>query len=124
MFSSGETANGCGHAMRTTSKGSRTTAADYITKDMERSNVTIMCDVTVDKVIIERGPNNSLRATGVEYLDNNGNRYKVEAKREVLLAGGSYNSPTMLMRSGIGPRKDDLGVEGRCVVVSTANSMR
>jgi choline dehydrogenase-like flavoprotein len=106
MFSSGETANGCGHAMRTTSKGSRTTAADYVTKDMERSNVTIMCDVTVDKVIIERGPNNSLKATGVEYLDNSGNRYKVQAKREVLLAGGSYNSPTMLMRSGIGPRKD------------------
>jgi hypothetical protein len=46
---------------------------DYITKDMERSNVTIMCDVTVDKVIIERGPNNSLRATGVEHLDNTGN---------------------------------------------------
>jgi hypothetical protein len=40
---------------------------------MERSNVTIMCDVTVDKVIIERGPNNSLRATGVEHLDNTGN---------------------------------------------------
>ena len=106
MFSSGETANGCGHAMRSTFKGSRTTAADYITKDQERSNVTIMCDVTVDKVIIERGPNNSLRATGVEYLDNNGKRYKVAAKREVLLAGGTYNSPSMLLRSGIGPRQD------------------
>jgi len=42
----------------------------------------------------------------VEYLDNSGKRYKVKANYEVLLAGGSYNSPSMLLRSGIGPRKD------------------
>lgn len=92
--------------MRSTFNGSRTTAADYITKDQQRSNVTIMCDVTVDKVIIERRPKNSLRATGVEYLDNSGKKYQVKAKYEVLLAGGTYNSPSMLLRSGIGPRQD------------------
>jgi hypothetical protein len=42
MFSSGETANSCSHAMRSTFDGSPTTAADYITKDMERPNVTIV----------------------------------------------------------------------------------
>jgi choline dehydrogenase-like flavoprotein len=106
MFSTGEAANGCGHAMRTTYKGYRTTAADYITKDKERSNVTITCDATVDKVILERGSDCSLQAKGVEYLDNNGNRYKAFAKKEVLLAGGTYNTPTMLLRSGIGPKAD------------------
>ncbi|KAK4580436.1 hypothetical protein LTR86_000639 [Recurvomyces mirabilis] len=106
MFSTGEASNGCGHAMRTTYQGSRTTAADFITKDKERPNVTIKCDSTVDKVILERGSDGSLEAKGVEYLDNDGNRYKVYANKEVLLAGGSYNTPTMLMRSGIGPKED------------------
>lgn len=106
MFSSGETANGCGHAMRTTWQGYRTTAADYITKDKQRPNVTIRCDATVDKVILERGSDRKLQAKGVEYLDNDGNRYKALAGKEVLLAGGTYNTPTMLLRSGIGPKSD------------------
>lgn len=106
MFSNGATANGCGHAMRTTYQGYRTTAADYLTKDRERSNVTIRCDSTVDKVILERGSDGVLQAKGVEYLDNRGNRYKSFATKEVLLAGGTYNTPTMLLRSGIGPKAD------------------
>lgn len=106
MFSTGETANGCGHAMRSTYKGSRTTAADYVTKSQERKNVTIMCDMTVDKVVLERDANGDLRATGVEFLDNSGKRYTASASKEVLLAGGTYNSPSMLLRSGIGPRED------------------
>ncbi|KAK5065165.1 hypothetical protein LTR84_001001 [Exophiala bonariae] len=105
MFSSGETANGCGHALRTTWKGNRTTAMDYLTKDYERSNVTIKCHSTVDKVILERDAG-SLRATGIEYEDANGNRIKAFARKEVILAGGSYGTPAMLLRSGIGPKAD------------------
>lgn len=111
MFSSGVASQGCGHAMRTTWKGYRTTAADYITKDKERPNVTIRCDVTVDKVILERG-SSGLEAKGVEYVDNNGNRSVAYARKEVLLAGGTYNTPSMLLRSGIGPKEDldNLGI--------------
>lgn len=106
MFSSGETANGCGHALRTTWQGYRTTAADYITKDYERCNVTIKCDVTVDKVILERGPDGTLEAKGAEYEDNNGNRFKAFARKEVIITCGTYGSPALLMRSGIGPKAD------------------
>jgi choline dehydrogenase-like flavoprotein len=106
MFSSGARANGCGHAMRTTWQGYRTTAADYVTKDYKRPNVTIKCDATVDKVILEKDQSGQLRAKGIEYLDNNRNTYKAFATKEVLLAGGSYNTPSMLMRSGIGPKPD------------------
>jgi choline dehydrogenase-like flavoprotein len=106
MFSSGARPNGCGHAMRTTWQGYRTTAADYITKDYERPNVNIRCDATVDKVILERESDGTLRAKGVEYLDNDRNKYKAFAIKEVLLAGGSYCSPSMLMRSGIGPKEE------------------
>ena len=125
MFSSGETANGCGHALRTTWQGYRTTgksrpnpwrsaehcsnenlAADYITKDHKRSNVTIKCDVTVDKVIHERGPDGTLEAKGVEYMDKNGNRSKVFARKETVITCGTYGSPALLLRSGIGPKAD------------------
>lgn len=106
MFSSGEASVGCGHAMRTCWEGTRTTAADFITKDQERPNVTIQCDVTVDKVILERGADGALEAKGAEYVDSDGNRFKAFASREVILAGGSYNTPTMLLRSGIGPKAD------------------
>lgn len=106
MFSSGETANGCGHALRTTWQGFRTTAADYITKDHKRPNVTIKCDSTVDKVILESGPSGTLEAKGVEYEDNNGNRSKVFARKEVIITCGTYGSPALLLRSGIGPKAD------------------
>jgi len=58
------------------------------------------------------------RATGVEYLsgerlyrahrrpsDAPGERREIRASREVILAGGAFNTPQLLMLSGIGPRK-------------------
>ncbi|KAK4942352.1 hypothetical protein LTR10_017959 [Elasticomyces elasticus] len=89
MFSTGETSKGCGHALRTTWKGYRTTAMDYVTKNHTRSNVTIKPHATVDKVILKK--------------DRTGT---IEAKGEVILAGGTYGSPAMLLRSGIGPKAD------------------
>jgi choline dehydrogenase-like flavoprotein len=58
------------------------------------------------------------RATGVEYLRGGrlyrahvrpsgeaGERREVRVSREVILAGGAFNSPQLLMLSGIGPRE-------------------
>lgn len=106
MFSNGVTANGCGHAMRTTWQGYRTTAADYVTKDHKRSNVNITCHATADKVIFEKGADGKPVAKGVEYLDKDGNKKKAFASKEVVLCCGTYGSPAMLMRSGIGPKAD------------------
>lgn len=113
MFSTGEASNGCGHALRTTWQGKRTTAADYITNDHKRSNVTIKCDVTGDKVILEKDSDGKYVAKGIEYADNNGNKFKAYARKEVTLTCGTYGSPAMLMRSGIGPKADleALGIE-------------
>jgi choline dehydrogenase len=50
------------------------------------------------------------RAIGVEYVQA-GHRQTMHADREVILCGGAYNSPQLLMLSGIGPA-DDLAKHG------------
>jgi choline dehydrogenase-like flavoprotein len=69
-----------------------------------------------------------VRAVGVEYLKGErlyraharpseaaGDRRQVRAAREVILAGGAFNSPQLLMLSGIGPRDvlAGFGIEAR-----------
>lgn len=116
LFTTGESANGCGHAMRTTWQGYRTTAADYITKSHKRDNVTVRCHSTIDKAIIEKDSDGSLVARGVQYQDDDGNVHKVYAKREVIITSGTYGSPAILLRSGIGPKAElaEAGVD--CLV--------
>ena len=57
------------------------------------------------RVIVEKG-----RATGIEYL-HDGAAETATANAEVILAGGSYNSPQLLMLSGIGPA-DRIAAQG------------
>jgi choline dehydrogenase len=64
---------------------------------MRRNNLTVVMRALTSSVIIENG-----RATGVKYL-RNGQAMTAQANREVILCGGSYNSPQLLMLSGIGP---------------------
>ncbi|KAK3835794.1 MAG: hypothetical protein JOS17DRAFT_734996 [Linnemannia elongata] len=42
-------------------------------------------------------------ASGVEFLDHNNVRRRVMATREVLLCGGAFGSPQLLLASGVGP---------------------
>ena len=50
-----------------------------------------------------------LRADGVTFISRenqgNGTVYTVKAKTEVILAAGSFHSPQILQRSGVGPKK-------------------
>lgn len=113
MFSHGENPHGCGHAPRTVYSGIRTTGADFITKDRHRDNVTVLVNTHVDKVLFERGSDGELRATGVRVVRPDGTRADIGATKEVIVSGGSYCSPNILNRSGLGRKTDldGLGIE-------------
>jgi choline dehydrogenase len=75
---------------------------------MSRPNLTVVTGAQATRVLFE-----GRRATGLEYT-RDGRILSANAAREVLLCGGSYNSPQLLMLSGIGPaghlREHDIGV--------------
>jgi choline dehydrogenase len=78
--------------------GRRSSAARaYLQPALQRRNVFVMTHALSHRVVVEKG-----RAVGVEYAQE-GNRFAAYARREVILSGGAYNSPQLLMLSGIGP---------------------
>ncbi|PYH40568.1 GMC family oxidoreductase [Aspergillus saccharolyticus JOP 1030-1] len=104
MFTTGETPHGCGHVPRTVHNGIRTTSSDFITKGYLRSNITVMTDTTVDRILMRHG-SNDLKAEGVVVITPAGPK-SIYAKKEIIVSGGAYCSPAILMRSGIGPREE------------------
>lgn len=73
------------------------TATAFLHPAADRPNLTVETNFQVHRVLIENG-----RAVGVV-----GNRLDeeitVRAEREVILSAGAYNSPQLLMLSGVGP---------------------
>ena len=106
MFTLGESAHGCGHVVRTIFQGVRTTAADYVTKENARPNIDIKTKVFVDRVVLEAGSENQLRATEVILRTASGEACHIKARKEVILSTGTYGTPAILLRSGIGPKAE------------------
>jgi choline dehydrogenase-like flavoprotein len=84
-------------------------------------NLTIRLNCLVTRVLFD-----GTRAVGVEYLEGAklyqahyqpnpepGATRQVHASREVILAGGAFNTPQILMLSGIGPRAhlEEMGID-------------
>lgn len=80
----------------------------YLDPVRHLENLTIVGDANVDHVVVENG-----RAVGVVAW-HGGERVEVRANH-VVLAGGTFGTPTVLLRSGIGPA-DDLRALGIPVV--------
>lgn len=111
MFTTGEAAQGCGHAVRSIYQGVRTTSFDYVDGHEKLSNVTIVTDRYVDNVVLE-GSGVELVATGVKVRDASGQIQYFKANKEVVLSSGTYGSPPVLLRTGIGPKSEleELGI--------------
>lgn len=65
-----------------------------------RPNLQVITQASVSRIVIENG-----RAVGVEYK-HKGQTTVVQANKEVLLSAGAFQSPQVLMLSGIGPRQE------------------
>jgi choline dehydrogenase len=89
--------DGVGYYQLTQRNGLRCSAAvAYLHPAMERSNLTVITDALCTRILFEGD-----RATGVE-IERGNKLSELRAEREVLLCAGAYNSPQILMLSGIG----------------------
>ena len=99
-------------------------------------NLTITTDALVSRVLLDE----QNRATGVEYLSgaslyradpryregNSPQAMRVFAKREVILAGGAFNTPQLLKLSGIGPENElrSVGITPRLVLPGVGENLQ
>jgi 4-pyridoxate dehydrogenase len=89
---------GFGRGQYTIRNGRRCSAATaYLKPARQRKNLTVVTGAHASRIAM-----NGTRAAGVEYLVD-GQTRSAAAEREVILAGGAFNTPQLLMLSGIGP---------------------
>ena len=97
----GNQQEGFGFYQATMRNGQRCSAAKaFLTPNLDRPNLTVITNALASKIQFE-----GKRAVGVEYLCD-GELIVVAANREVLLSGGTFNSPQLLLLSGIGAEAD------------------
>jgi len=96
----GKTQEGVSYCQRTINKGLRVSGSTAFLKPaMKRPNVHVRTHAHATEIIFE-----GKRAVGVRYMKGGrgGTPVEVRANKEVILSGGTYNSPQLLQLSGIG----------------------
>lgn len=78
-------------------------ARAFLRPAAKRPNLHILVNTTASKVLIDP---RSKTVTGVEIITHDGHTKRINAKKEVIVAGGAVNSPQILMLSGVGPREE------------------
>ena len=97
---------GFGRSQYTIRNGRRcSSAVAFLNPAKKRPNLTVEVSAHASRILMD-----GTRATGIEYIKD-GTTRSVEADSEVILSGGAFNSPQLLMLSGIGPA-DHLGYLG------------
>lgn len=89
--------DGFAHMQMTIEHGRRCSGSvAYLRPALSCRNLTVTTKALATRLLLEGN-----RVAGVEYVQH-GAKAVVRAEREVILAGGSINSPQLLMLSGIG----------------------
>lgn len=95
----GSNPEGAGFLQFSIKNGLRHSSAEaFLFPISSRANLTVLTGCQADRVVIRDGV-----AVGVEFT-RDGVTQVAHAQREVLLSSGAFGSPTILMRSGIGPQ--------------------
>lgn len=74
------------------------TAAAFLKPILNRPNLRVITHAHTHRVVCRNGV-----ATGIDFSVGKQPVQRAEAQREVILAAGAFNSPQLLMLSGIGP---------------------
>ncbi len=91
--------DGFGYWQVTQKRGARaSTARAFLDPARPRRNLTIVTDALTERIDLE-----GKRAVGVTVRRHDGGPAILKARREVIVSGGTINSPQLLMLSGIGP---------------------
>lgn len=94
----GENQEGMGYYQVTQRDGRRcSTAVAYLDPAKDRKNLTVVSSAHGERVLFD-----GKRASGVAFRQNK-NPQSVTARREVILSAGAFQSPQLLMLSGVGP---------------------
>jgi choline dehydrogenase len=97
----GANQHGVGFYQVTQRKGRRCSAATaYLHPALNRPNLKVVTDALATRILFDGD-----RAIGVE-IARNGQLEEIRAANEIILAAGAYNSPQLLLLSGIGPAAD------------------
>lgn len=78
----------------------QSTARAYLAPARRRKNLTVKTHSVATRVVFD-----GKRATGVEY-SHRGVLARAEARQEVILAAGAFESPKLLLLSGVGPAEE------------------
>ncbi|XP_018027293.1 glucose dehydrogenase [FAD, quinone] [Hyalella azteca] len=85
----------------TVKNGKRHTAADaFLRPNLQRPNLRLQSGSHVTKILFD----DNLKATGVEYRQDNKTK-RAYARKEVVVCAGAIDSPKLLLLSGIGPQQ-------------------
>ena len=104
----GAQGEGVGIYQINTRNGIRSSSAnEYLRPALGRSNLTLRTRAHASRLVFK-----DHRAVGVQYIQQ-GQQFEVAARKQVILCGGSINSPQLLQLSGIGDAEDlrALGIE-------------
>jgi choline dehydrogenase len=104
----GPTQEGAGYFQLTARRGRRwSTAVGYLRPARRRPNLAIASNALASRILFS-----GRRAIGVEYRQGDSTRLAY-ANGEVILAGGTFNSPQLLQLSGLGPSSllQSLGID-------------
>ena len=94
----GESQDGFGRFQLTQRDGRRWSVADaYLRPALDRPNLTVVTNFHALRLTLD-----GTRVTGVTG-ERFGEELTFQAEAEVIVSGGAYNTPTLLMYSGIGP---------------------
>ena len=107
----GASQEGVGLYQVTQRAGERFSAAKaYLTPNLSRPNLHVMTGVTVDRIGLVDGVAKQVHTV------QGGAAQTLTARREIIVSAGAFQSPAILMRSGIGPaaQLQRLGIEVLC----------